>query len=94
MSRSRCDAVELAVDAVKRVRDRMSDLPRSGGNVCRSKMLSRSVDDLGVLRFGNSPDQQIDFAWVLRKIRRNLLADKRILASPRFGDSPRSCRDR
>ena len=41
-------------------------------------MLSRSADDLAVLRFGQAPDEQIYFAWILREISRNLLADKSI----------------
>ena len=34
--------------------------------------------DFVVLRFGNSPGQQIYFAWVLGKIRRDLFAEERI----------------
>ncbi len=66
---------ELAVDAVKRVRDGVGDrlLLQEGLEV---ENVLAQADDLAVLGLAQAPGEQIYFAWVLREISRNLLADK------------------
>ncbi len=67
--------VELAVDAVERMRDGVRDRFFLQVALQVENVLAQG-DDLGVLRFGNSPDEQVNLARILRKISRNLLADK------------------
>ncbi len=66
---------ELAVDAVKRVRDGVGDrlLLQEGLEV---ENVLTQPDDLAVLDLVQAPGEQIYFAWVLREISRNLLTDK------------------
>ena len=66
---------ELAVDAVKRVRDRMADVRFLQVTLQVVNVLPKSRD-FGMLRFRNSPDEQVKFARILGEISRNLLADK------------------
>jgi hypothetical protein len=69
--------VELTVDAVKRVRHGMGDLRFLEISLKLINVLAET-SDLGVLRFRYSPNQQMNFARILRKIRGNFLTDKRI----------------
>ena len=74
---------QLAVDAVKRVSDgvRQRLLLQEGLKV--ENVVAKAAD-LGVLRLRKSPDKEVNFARILRKISRNLLAYKSI----------RQCRNR
>ena len=83
--------LELAIDAVKRMGDGVGDRLVSGDSLADRKCC-RAARNLGVLRFGNAPDEQMNFTWILRKISRNLLADERI-ANSAIARQPRSCRD-
>ncbi len=84
---------KLAIDAVKRVRDGVGD--RLGLKVgLKVENVVAQADDLVMPRFGQAPGEEIYFAWVLREISRNLLADKSIGIRSKARGSPRSCRDR
>ena len=58
---------EFAVDAVKRMGHSVGDPLDCADNCCRSKMFSRAPPISRVLRFGDSPDQQMNLARVLGK---------------------------
>ena len=66
---------KLAVDAVERVRHRMADGRFLEIALQIENVLAQS-DDLGMLRFGNAPDEEMKFARIEREIRSNFLADK------------------
>src|ERR1700682_2020210 len=67
--------LEFAVDAVKRVRDCVGDFAALQIPLQRKNIVSDN-DDVAVLLFGNAPDQNVNLAGVVRKIGRDLLADK------------------
>ena len=69
---------ELAVDAVERVRDRMADRRFLEITLQVEDVVAQSRD-LGMLRFGNSPDEQMKFTRIMRKIGRNFFADKSMI---------------
>ncbi len=71
---------ELAVDAVKRMRDGMGDRFLLEERLKIENILAQTRN-LRVLRFGKAPNEQINFTRILRKISRNLLADKCISES-------------
>ena len=66
---------ELTVDTVEGMSDGVNDF---GGLKVSLKVedVVANGSDLGMLRFGNSPSQDLNFTRILRKISRNLLADK------------------
>src|SRR6476619_1758165 len=68
---------QLAVDAVKRVSDGVHQglLLQEGLKV--ENVVAKAAD-LGVLRLRKSPDEEVNFTRILRKISRNLLAYKSI----------------
>src|SRR5437867_620707 len=68
---------KLAVNAVERMRDRVRDLTGLQISLERKNIVANE-DDVGVLAFGNAPDQNMNLAWVLRKIGRNLFTDERV----------------
>ena len=84
---------QLAVDAVERMGNGVGDGRASADNVQIENVVANG-DDFGVLRFGDSPDQQMNLARVLREIGRDLLADESIAADRRSADNLRWCRDR
>src|SRR6267143_2107694 len=69
--------VELAVDAVKRVRDRVRDLAALQISLQRKNIVPDD-DDVVVLLFGDTPDQDVNLAGILWKISRDLLADESV----------------
>jgi len=69
--------VEFAVDAVKGMRDGMGE--RLGLKVLLEiKDVVAQTRDVGMLSLRKPPNEQVNFAWILRKISRNLLANKSI----------------
>src|ERR1043166_578106 len=67
--------VQLSVDAVKRMRDGMGD------RLClqislQIKNVIAQPNDLRVLRFGDSPNEDVNLAWVLGEISRHFFADE------------------
>ena len=67
--------LQLAVDTIKRMRDGVGDLP--GVKIAlQGKNVIAKDHDVRVLRFGDSPDEDVNLARILRKIGRNLLADE------------------
>ena len=69
--------LELAVDAVKRMCDRVRDLCALQIALERENIVPDN-DDILVLLFGDAPDQKVNLAGILRKISRDLLANKRV----------------
>lgn len=69
--------LEFAVDAVERMRDRMRDFSALQIPLQRKNIISND-NDIVVLLFGNTPDQDVNLAGVLREISGDLLADKRV----------------
>ena len=69
--------LELAVDAVKRMCDCVRDLCALQIALERENIVPDN-DDVLVLLFGDAPDQKVNLAGILRKISRDLLADKRV----------------
>src|SRR5260221_2993602 len=67
--------LEFAVYAVKRMRDRMSDFSALQITLKRKNVVS-DEHDIGVLLFGDSPNQDVDLARVLRKISGHLFTDE------------------
>src|SRR5467141_621371 len=68
---------EFAVDAVKRMRDRVDNFPALQIALQRKNIVPDN-DDIVVLLFSNAPHQDVNLAGVLRKISADLLADKRV----------------
>src|SRR5438477_1375733 len=68
---------ELAVHAVKRVGHGVGDFSTLQ-IALESKNIVAKNDDVVVLLFGNAPNQEMDFAGVLRKISCDLLADESV----------------
>ncbi len=68
---------QLAIDAVERMRHRVRDL--SGLKITlQGKDVVANDDDVGMLSFGNAPNQNVNLTRILRKISRNLLTNKRV----------------
>ena len=84
---------EFAVDAVKGMRDGVNDLFRLQ-IALKIENVFAQLRDLIVLRFRNSPREEIYFAGILREVSRDLFADERIRLILQSGDNLRSCRDR
>src|SRR6266480_1918824 len=68
---------EFAVDAVKRMRDRVDNFSALQIALQRKNIVPDN-DDIIVLLFSNAPHQDVNLAGVLRKISRDLLADERV----------------
>ena len=68
---------ELAIDAVERMRDSVGDRVLLEESLEIENIVAQA-HNLRVLGFGKTPDEQIDFTRILRKISSNLLADKSI----------------
>src|SRR5438477_13002675 len=66
--------LEFAVDAVERMRHRMGDFAALQ-IALQGKNIVPDNDDIVVLLFSDAPDQDVDLAGVLWKIRGDLLAD-------------------
>ena len=69
---------ELAVDVVKRVRNRMADRRFLEITLQVVDVLSQRRD-FRMLCFGNSPDKQMKFARIMRKMSGNFLTDKSMI---------------
>jgi len=67
--------LEFTVDAVERMRYRVRDFPALQISLQRKNIVPDN-NDIVVLFFGDAPDQDVNLAGVLRKIRRDLFADK------------------
>src|SRR4029453_2549689 len=68
---------QLAVDAVKRVSDGVRKRLFLQEALKMENVVAKGAD-LGVLRLRKAPDKEVNLARILRKISRNLLAQKRI----------------
>ena len=68
---------ELAIDAVERMRDSVGDRVLLEESLEIENIVAQA-HNLRVLGFEETPDEQIDFTRILRKISSNLLADKSI----------------
>ena len=68
---------QLAVDAVERVCHRVRDLSGLQITLQRKNVVAQN-HNVRVLRFGDSPDQEVDLASVAGKVGRDLFADERI----------------
>src|SRR5436309_13822054 len=80
--------LELAVDAVKRMRDSVCDFAALQVPLQRKNVVPDD-DDVVVLLFGNAPDENVNLARIRWKIRRDLLANEGV------GEIGRaSCRER
>src|SRR5262249_4355246 len=66
---------EFPVDAVERVRNRVGDSSALQISLQRKNVVTNK-DDVCVLLFSNPPDQDVDLAWVLRKISGDLFANE------------------
>src|SRR5690348_14779819 len=72
---------QFSVDAVERMRDCVRD-------VCALKITLQREDivadhsNVRVMLFRNSPDENVDFARVVREVSRDLLADERVRQIP------------
>src|SRR4029077_3591612 len=67
--------VQFAIDAVKRVRDGMSDLRLLQITLQGENVVAKN-NDIVVLGLGDAPDKQVNLARILRKIGRNLFTNK------------------
>src|SRR3954454_24213864 len=67
--------LEFAVDAVQRMRDRVRDRLALQVSLQLEDVVAQP-GDLCVLRFRDSPDEKINLAGILRKMSRDLLAQK------------------
>src|ERR1041384_8833435 len=67
--------VQLAVDAVKRMRDRMRDR-LSLQILLQIENVVAQLNDLGVLRFRDSPNENVNLARVLGEVGRDFFADE------------------
>src|SRR4051812_47716946 len=69
--------LELAVDTVEGMSDGMGDL--AGVKVAlKGENVVANDDNIGVLLLGDAPNEEMNLARILRKIRRNLLAYERV----------------
>src|SRR5580765_4849193 len=69
---------ELAVDVVERMRNRMGDARFLEITLQVENVLSQ-CRDFRMLRFGDSPDEQMNFTRILWEIGRNFLTNKCML---------------
>src|SRR5258708_7002523 len=70
--------LQFAVDAVKRMRDRVCD--RFALQVTlQIENIHPQLRQLGMLRLRDSPDEEMNLAGILREIGRDLLADEGVL---------------
>ena len=69
--------LQFAVDAVKRMRHRMHDRLALQIGLQLEDVVARA-HDLCVLRFRDSPNQQVNLAGIVREISRDLLADESV----------------
>src|SRR6266480_3574447 len=69
--------LQFAVDAVERMRDRVDNFSALQIALQRKNIVPDN-NDVGVLLFRNSPDQDVNLARILRKISGDLLADERV----------------
>src|SRR5207248_1233525 len=66
---------QFAVDAVKRMRDRVRDLRRLQVPLQLEDIIPDGFD-LAMLLLRDSPNKNVELAGIMRKIRRDLFADK------------------
>src|SRR5438552_15385662 len=69
--------LEFAIDAVKWMRHGVRNLSALQVSL-QCKNIVPDDYDVGVLLFGDAPDQNVNLAWVLGKVGCDLLADKRV----------------
>src|SRR5216684_7802769 len=69
--------LQFSINAVERMRDSMNNFFFLKISLQIENVVAQA-NDFAVLRFSNSPRQQIYLAWILRKIGRDLLAQKSI----------------
>src|SRR5690242_7021701 len=66
---------QFSVNAVKRMRNRVRDVRAGEISLERENVIANDLNVL-VLLFGDAPNQNVNFARVLRKISRNLLTNE------------------
>src|ERR1700704_1924631 len=67
--------LQLAVDTIKRMRNGVGDLTGLKVALQGEDVIAKD-HDVRMLRFGDSPYENVNLARILRKISRNLLADE------------------